>query len=47
MEFAYQLSTATGVIQASTDSSLTHAVNTDTAEPVALDYVFQIRAGTR
>ncbi|MGR7482757.1 type VI secretion system Vgr family protein [Klebsiella aerogenes] len=47
MEFAYQLSTATGVIQASTDSSLTHTVNTDAAEPVALDYVFQIRAGTR
>lgn len=47
MEFAYQLSTATGVIQASTDSSLTHSVNTDAAEPVALDYVFQIRAGTR
>ncbi|GEM_PF-5461036 len=47
MEFAYQLSTSTGAIQATTDSSLTNAVNSDTEEPVALDYVFQIRAGTR
>lgn len=47
MEFAYQLSMLTGAIQSSTNSSLTHAVNTDSEEPVALDYVFQIRAGTR
>ncbi|MBL5965533.1 type VI secretion system tip protein VgrG [Lelliottia amnigena] len=47
MEFAYQLSTSTGAIQAITDSSLTNAVNSDIDEPVALDYVFQIRAGTR
>ncbi|MCG0456680.1 type VI secretion system tip protein VgrG [Enterobacter cloacae complex sp. ECC445] len=47
MEFAYQLSTSTGAIQATTDSSLTNAVSSDTEEPVALDYVFQIRAGTR
>ncbi|WP_395301088.1 type VI secretion system tip protein VgrG [Enterobacter sp. ECC-175] len=47
MEFAYQLSTSTGAIQATTYSSLTNAVNSDKEEPVALDYVFQIRAGTR
>ncbi len=46
-EFAYQLQTPTGTVVGRTDSALTHAVNSDTEENVNLDYVFQIRAGTR
>ncbi|HGS7513791.1 TPA: type VI secretion system Vgr family protein [Klebsiella quasipneumoniae subsp. quasipneumoniae] len=47
MEFAYQVQTSTGTVVGRTDSALTHAVNSDTEENVNLDYVFQIRAGTR
>ena len=47
MEFAYQLQTSTGTVVGRTDSALTHAINSDTEENVNLDYVFQIRAGTR
>lgn len=47
MEFAYQVSTPTGSLQGRTGSALTHTVNSDTEENVVLDYVFQIRAGTR
>jgi len=47
MEFAYQVQTSTGTVEVRTDSALTHAVNSDTEENVNLDYVFQIRAGTR
>ncbi|MCF8598250.1 type VI secretion system Vgr family protein [Klebsiella sp. 2019SCSN059] len=47
MEFAYQVQTSTGTVVVRTDSALTHAVNSDTEENVNLDYVFQIRAGTR
>ncbi|EOZ7540454.1 type VI secretion system Vgr family protein [Enterobacter hormaechei] len=47
MEFAYQVQTSTGTVEGRTDSALTHAVNSDTEENVNLDYVFQIRAGTR
>ncbi|HDC4685063.1 TPA: DUF2345 domain-containing protein, partial [Enterobacter cloacae] len=47
MEFAYQVKTPTGMLQGRTDSALTHIVNSDTQENVVLDYVFQIRAGTR
>jgi len=47
MEFAYQLQTPTGTVVGRTNSALTHAINSDTEENVNLDYVFQIRAGTR
>jgi len=47
MEFAYQVNTPTGALQGRTDSALTYTVNSDTEENVVLDYVFQIRAGTR
>ncbi|MEP8671057.1 type VI secretion system tip protein VgrG [Enterobacter hormaechei] len=47
MEFAYQLQTSTGTVVGRTDSALTHAINSETEENVNLDYVFQIRAGTR
>jgi len=47
MEFAYQVNTPTGALQGRTDSALTPTVNSDTEENVLLDYVFQIRAGTR
>ncbi|EDH7098524.1 DUF2345 domain-containing protein [Salmonella enterica] len=47
MEFAYQVQTSTGTVVGRTDSALTHVVNSDTEENVNLDYVFQIRAGTR
>ncbi|ELJ8291974.1 type VI secretion system tip protein VgrG [Enterobacter roggenkampii] len=47
MEFAYQLQTSTGTVVGRTDSALTHAINSDIEENVNLDYVFQIRAGTR
>ncbi|ELY6276190.1 type VI secretion system tip protein VgrG [Cronobacter muytjensii] len=47
MEFAYQVQTPTGTVEGRTDSALTHIVNSDTEENVNLDYVFQIRAGTR
>ncbi|QLC83797.1 DUF2345 domain-containing protein [Enterobacter roggenkampii] len=47
MEFAYQLQTSTGTVVGRTDSALTHAINSDTEKNVNLDYVFQIRAGTR
>ena len=47
MEFAYQVQTSTGTVVGRTDSALTHAINSDTEENVNLDYVFQIRAGTR
>ncbi|HDK6221602.1 TPA: type VI secretion system tip protein VgrG [Klebsiella quasipneumoniae] len=47
IEFAYQLQTSTGTVVGRTDSALTHAVNSDTEENVNLDYVFQLRAGTR
>ena len=47
MEFAYQLQTSTGTVVGRTDSALTHAINSDTEENVNLDYVFQLRAGTR
>ncbi|PRW41222.1 rhs element Vgr family protein [Enterobacter roggenkampii] len=47
MEFAYQLQTSTGTVVGRTDSALTHAINSDTEENLNLDYVFQIRAGTR
>lgn len=47
MEFAYQVQTSTGKVQGRADSALTHAVNSDSEENVNLDYVFQIRAGTR
>ncbi|WP_395300290.1 type VI secretion system tip protein VgrG [Enterobacter sp. ECC-175] len=47
MEFAYQVQTSTGKVQGRTDSALTHTVNSDLEENVNLDYVFQIRAGTR
>ena len=47
MEFAYQLQTPTGTVVGRTNSALTHAINSDTEENVKLDYVFQIRAGTR
>lgn len=47
MEFAYQLQTSTGTVVGRTDSVLTHAINSETEENVNLDYVFQIRAGTR
>ncbi|MEP8672562.1 type VI secretion system tip protein VgrG [Enterobacter hormaechei] len=47
IEFAYQLQTSTGTVVGRTDSALTHAINSETEENVNLDYVFQIRAGTR
>lgn len=47
MEFAYQLQTPTGTVVGRTDSALTHAINSETEENVNLNYVFQIRAGTR
>ncbi|EAT3570023.1 type VI secretion system tip protein VgrG, partial [Salmonella enterica] len=47
MEFSYQVQTSTGTVVGRTDSALTHVVNSDTEENVNLDYVFQIRAGTR
>ncbi|EDW1642493.1 type VI secretion system tip protein VgrG [Salmonella enterica subsp. enterica] len=47
IEFAYQVQTPTGTVEGRTDSAQTHAVNSDTEENVNLDYVFQIRAGTR
>ncbi|WP_276854447.1 type VI secretion system Vgr family protein [Enterobacter oligotrophicus] len=47
MEFAYQVQTSTGTVVGRTDPALMHAVNSDTEENVNLDYVFQIRAGTR
>ncbi|WP_391488772.1 type VI secretion system Vgr family protein [Leclercia tamurae] len=47
MDFAYQVQTSTGTVQGRTVSALTHAVNSDTEENINLDYVFQIRAGTR
>ncbi|EMH4161412.1 type VI secretion system tip protein VgrG [Pluralibacter gergoviae] len=47
IEFAYQLQTPTGTVTGRTDSAQTQAVNSDTEENVALDYVFQIKAGTR
>lgn len=47
MEFAYQVNIPTGSLQGRTDSALTHTVNSGTEENVILDYVFQIRAGTR
>lgn len=47
MEFAYQVQTSTGSVGGRTDSALTHVVNSDKEENVNLDYVFQIRVGTR
>lgn len=47
MEFAYQVQTSTGTVEGRTDSVLTHVVNSDTEENINLDYVFQIRAGTK
>lgn len=47
MEFAYQMQTPTGAVQGRTDTALTHMVNSDTEENVSLDYVYQLRAGTR
>ncbi|WP_406918569.1 DUF2345 domain-containing protein, partial [Klebsiella pneumoniae] len=47
MEFAYQVQTSTGTVEGRTDSALTHVVNSDTEENINLDYVFQIRAGTK
>lgn len=47
MEFAYQMQTPTGAVQGRTDTALTHTVNSDTEENVSLDYVYQLRAGTR
>ncbi|QIM43060.1 type VI secretion system Vgr family protein [Leclercia adecarboxylata] len=47
IEFAYQLQTSTGKVVGRTNSALTHAINSDIEENVNLDYVFQIRAGTR
>ncbi|UDJ83971.1 type VI secretion system Vgr family protein [Kosakonia oryzae] len=47
MEFAYQMQTPTGAVQGRTDTALTHTVNSDTEENVSLDYIYQLRAGTR
>ena len=47
MEFAYQVQTSTGTVVGRTDSALTHAINSETEENANLDYVFQIRVGTK
>ncbi|MDU6412475.1 MAG: DUF2345 domain-containing protein, partial [Yersiniaceae bacterium] len=45
--FAWQVTSATGVIQGQTESALTRSINTDNEEPITLNFIRQTRAGIR